>query len=69
MQKISLKVAQNQKQASDRASHVNQASQAIQKSQANLVSQAKMGNCYLKKKNMVKKTKKKYKEMSFLKKT
>ena len=40
-EKNKLKVAQNQKQASERTSHVNQASQAIQESQANLVSQAK----------------------------
>ena len=65
MQKISLKVAQNQKQASDRASHVNQASQAIQKSQANLVSQAKMGNCYLKKKTWLKKPRKNIKKCRF----
>ena len=42
--KKNLKVAENQEQASERASQVNQASQAIQESQANLVSQSKTGN-------------------------
>ena len=36
--KTCFKVAQNQAQASERASQVNQASQAIQESQAKLVS-------------------------------
>ena len=43
--KNSLKVAQNQEQASEQASQVNQASQAIsKKNQAKLVSLSKMGN-------------------------
>ena len=41
--KKSLKVAQNQGQASERASQVNQTCQAIQESQAKLVSQSKTG--------------------------
>ena len=68
MQKKNLKVAENQEQASERASQVNQASQAIQESQAKLVSQSKTRNFCFFKKCMLKKIKKNKKKCRFAKK-
>ena len=65
----SIKVAQNQELASERASQVNQASQTIQESIAKLVSQPKTGNFCFFKKTMLKKIKKNKKKCRFAKKS